>query len=197
MVTKNEGVREGDSKSASVWHCGDGGLFYIWTCTFSINNQFPFPLATVLLLGVVMMNRRSGVKMFLLVITEPLVLAQLIDPFNCKFQIWSATPIQNINTSAPILLALWMFISWIRNGKLVSSYWPKFAALSLFVETMPIYKAVATGNRKNELYRETACSNWKYPSITTMPDYSRITVVILTLIIFCYHLPLNLLLTLG
>jgi hypothetical protein len=47
------------------------------------------------------------------------------------------------------------------NGKLVSSYWPKFAALRLFVETMPIYKAVATGNRNNELYREMARSNWK------------------------------------
>jgi hypothetical protein len=35
-------------------------------------------------------------------------------------------------------------------GKLVSSYWLKFATLRLFIETMPIYKAVATGNRKNE-----------------------------------------------
>jgi hypothetical protein len=32
-----------------------------------------------------MMNRRSVVKMFLSVITAPLVLAQLIDFFNCKF----------------------------------------------------------------------------------------------------------------
>jgi hypothetical protein len=38
---------------------------------------------------------------------------------------------------------------------------PKFAALRLFVKTMHIYKAVATGNRNNELYRETAGSNWK------------------------------------
>jgi hypothetical protein len=29
----------------------------------------------------------------------------------------------------------------------------------LFVETMPIYKAIATGNRTNEFYRETTCSN--------------------------------------
>ncbi len=101
-------------------------------------------------------------------------------------QIWSPRPIQDMNMSAPILLALWMFISWIRNGKLVSSYWPKFAALRLFVETMPIYKAVATGNRKNKLYRETARSNWKQLSIATMPDYSRITPLI-----FRYHLPLN------
>jgi hypothetical protein len=35
---------------------------------------------------------------------------------------------------------------WSKQGKLVSSYWLKFAPLRLFVETMPIYKAVATGN---------------------------------------------------
>ncbi len=29
MVTKNEGGREGDNKSASVWHYGDQGLFEI------------------------------------------------------------------------------------------------------------------------------------------------------------------------
>jgi hypothetical protein len=46
-------------------------------------------------------------------------------------------------------------------GKLVSSYWPKFAALRLFVETMPIYKAVATGNGKNLFLRETTRSNSK------------------------------------
>jgi hypothetical protein len=37
-------------------------------------------------------------------------------------------------------------------GKLVSTYWPKFAALRLFVETMPIYKTVATGKGKNKFY---------------------------------------------
>ncbi len=78
MVTKKEGGREGDSKSASVWHCGDRGLFWSWTCCFSINNLFPFPLATALFIGDVVMNRRSGVKMFLSVITAPLVLAELI-----------------------------------------------------------------------------------------------------------------------
>jgi hypothetical protein len=29
MVTKKEGGQEGDSKSASVWHYGDRGLFEI------------------------------------------------------------------------------------------------------------------------------------------------------------------------
>jgi len=60
------------------------------------------------------MNRRSGVKMFLSVITAPIVLAQLIDILIRRFyvnrifilQIRSAMPIQDINTSAPILFAL-------------------------------------------------------------------------------------------
>jgi hypothetical protein len=37
----------------------------------------------------------------------------------------------------------------------------KFATLRLFVETMPIYKAVATGNGNNETYREATRSNLK------------------------------------
>jgi hypothetical protein len=46
-------------------------------------------------------------------------------------------------------------------GVAVSPYWLKFAALRLFVETIPIYKAVASGNGNIEFYRETACSNFK------------------------------------
>jgi hypothetical protein len=37
----------------------------------------------------------------------------------------------------------------------------KFATLRLFVETMPIYKAVASGNGNIEFYRETTRSNLK------------------------------------
>jgi len=56
------------------------------------------------------MNRRSGVKMFLSVITVPLVLEQLIYILirRCYvnrifiLQIRSATPIQDMNMSAPI-----------------------------------------------------------------------------------------------
>ncbi len=33
--------------------------------------------------------------------------------------------------------------------------------LPLFVETMPVLKAVASGNGNIEFYRETACSNLK------------------------------------
>jgi hypothetical protein len=37
----------------------------------------------------------------------------------------------------------------------------KFATLCLFIETMPIYKAGATINGNNEVYRETTPSNLK------------------------------------
>jgi hypothetical protein len=94
--------------------------------------------------------------MFLSVITAPIVLALLIyflirrchvnRIFILKIQ--SAMPVQDINTSAPILLAF-------------SPYWLKFAALRLFVETIPIYKAVATGKGNNEFYRERTRSNLK------------------------------------
>jgi hypothetical protein len=39
---------------------------------------------------------------------------------------------------------------WSRDGLVQLA---KIAALRLFLETMPIYKAVATGNRNNEMYR--------------------------------------------
>jgi hypothetical protein len=90
--------------------------------------------------------------MFLSVITAPIVLAQLIDflirrcNVNRKviLQIRSAMPIQDMNTSAPIYKKV-----------------KKFAALRLFVVTMPIKKAVASGNGNIEFQRETACSNLK------------------------------------
>jgi hypothetical protein len=47
------------------------------------------------------------------------------------------------------------------NGKLVSSYRPKFTTLRLFLEPMPIYKAVASGNGNKEFYKVTTCSNLK------------------------------------
>jgi hypothetical protein len=43
----------------------------------------------------------------------------------------------------------------------VSPYWLKFAALRLFVVTMPIQKAVTSGNGNIEFYRETVRSNLK------------------------------------
>ncbi len=138
MVAKNEVGREGDHHWDSVWDCGDRGLFAIWTCHFCVKNIFPFPLATGKLTGDVLTNRQSGTKLFLSAITPPIGDARWTPHKIRKFsvvwifilQICSATPIQEINTSAPILLALWMFISWIRNVKLVSSYWVKFRSAS-------------------------------------------------------------------
>jgi hypothetical protein len=43
----------------------------------------------------------------------------------------------------------------------VSPYWLKFAALRLFVVTMPIQKAVASGKGNNEYYRRRRRSNLK------------------------------------
>ena len=51
---------------------------------------------------------------------------------------------------------------------MVSSYWLKFAALRLFVVTMPIKKAVASGNGNIDFYRGTARSNFKKPSIAAI-----------------------------
>ena len=189
MVTKNKGGREEDSNSASVWHCGDRRLFAIWTCHFCVKKLFPFLLATALLIGDVMTNRWSGVKMFLSVLTAPIVLAVLIDILirrsyvnppmfeysSCKFD-------------PPRLFKIWIHLRQYIGAVLVSPYWPKFPSLRLFVETMPIYNAVATGNRNIEFYRETARSNCKKPSIATMPDRTWITVFFPTPLIFRDHL---------
>ncbi len=58
-VDSNEkrGGQEGDSYSASVWHCGDRGLFAVWKCfseklIFSISDCYSFK-------NIVLMNRRS------------------------------------------------------------------------------------------------------------------------------------------
>jgi hypothetical protein len=99
-----------------------------------------------------MTNRRSGVKLFLSVITAPIVLAHLINFLNRRCHV----------NSPRLAYSKYKHVRANTIGVVkVLSYWPKFAALRLFVETMPIYNAVATGNRKNELYRETARSNWK------------------------------------
>ena len=115
------------------------------------------------------MNRRSGVKMFPSLITAPIVLAHLIDflirrsyvnpPMfeysSCKFDPHaysryeyvcaniSALTCYSANTIGVVNVHILNTQSGL-NGKLVSSYWPNFATLCLFVETMPIYKAVAT-----------------------------------------------------
>ncbi len=61
-------------------------------------------------------------------------------------QIRSATPIQDMN----ILTLTYPF-----------RHYKKFATLRLFVETMPIPKAVASRNGNIEFYRESTRSNLK------------------------------------
>jgi hypothetical protein len=100
--------------------------------------------------------------MFLSVITAPIVLAELID-FLIR-RCYVNPPCLKIHPAKLIRLAYSRYECVCANTigvVMVSSYWPKFAALCLFVKTMPIYNALATGNRNNELYRETARSNWK------------------------------------
>jgi hypothetical protein len=134
MVTKIRGVGKDIviQPRSGIVH-GNRGLFAIWTFRFGVNHLFPFPLATALLIGDVMMNRQSGVKMFLSAIIAPIVLAHVSDFLirrcfvkNCK------TPANLIRHARlfkirirlrqyigadvllpPILLALWMFISRI------------------------------------------------------------------------------------
>jgi hypothetical protein len=60
-------------------------------------------------------------------------------------------PIQDMNTVRANTIGVVTF----------SSYWLNFAALRLFVVTMPIQKAVTSGNGNIEFYRETARSNLK------------------------------------
>jgi hypothetical protein len=99
--------------------------------------------------------------MFLSVITAPILLALIINflirrcNVNGKIilQIRSATPIQDMNMSAPIFKKV-----------------KKLAALRLFVMTMPIQKAVASGNGNIEFNREITRSNLKLPPIATMAD---------------------------
>jgi hypothetical protein len=55
-----------------------GGYFKVERVFSLQNSLFPFSLATAFKIGDVKMNRRSGVKMFLSVITAPIVLAQLV-----------------------------------------------------------------------------------------------------------------------
>jgi hypothetical protein len=122
--------------------------------------MFPFPLVTAFLTGIVWTNRGSGVKMFLSVLTAPIVLARTIDFLirRCNVHKPHSHPANSIRhaysryeyTCANILALTYPF-----------RHYKKFATLRLFVKTMPIYKAVASGNGNIEFCRETTCSNLK------------------------------------
>jgi hypothetical protein len=91
--------------------------------------------------------------------TGPIVLAQLIYflirrcHVNRKviLQIQSAMPIQDKHVGANTIGVV-MFSPY---------FWLKFATLRLFVDTIPVYKAVAIGKRNNEYYRRRTRSNLK------------------------------------
>ncbi len=79
------------------------------------------------------------------------------------------------------------------NEKLVSSYWLKFATLRLFVKTMPIYKAVATPNGKNEFYRERHVQIANNPQSALCQTEAKLLCPSRppSFFIFHYHLPLR------
>ncbi len=81
-----------------------------------------------------MLNRRSGDKMFLSVITAPLVLAHLIDFLIKRYYVMFEH--SSCKFDPPRLLTiktrLRQYIKKVKPEK-------KLAALRLFVETMPIY----------------------------------------------------------
>jgi hypothetical protein len=70
------------------------------------------------------------------------------------------------------------------NGKLVSSYRPKFATVRLFVETMPIYKVKQAETERRSFTRK------QYVQITLdRHNDALFTVSFPTSVIFRYHLP--------
>jgi hypothetical protein len=73
----------------------------------------------------------------------------------CKPNIHPANSIRHVNSRYKHVRAYTIGVV------MVSPYWLKFAALRLFVETIPIYKAEATGKGNNEYYRKRTRSNLK------------------------------------
>ncbi len=183
MVTKNKGGQEGDSKSAPLWHCGDRGPIQIWTCRFSVHNLFPLPLATAQIIGNVSTNRRSAANFFTFlyigadVFISWIGVADRICRMNIRFTchrlikklIICANTIGAVITERNIL-----------------------TPIRLFVVTMPIQKAVASGNGNIEFYIESTRSNQKQPPVATMADRIWFTASLPSTVIFRYHLPLNL-----
>ncbi len=141
MVTKNEVGRKGASNSALVWHCGDRGLFSIWTCWFPV-------------------------KLFISVSAcYSDVLSFLWWFFPISF-LRSALPIQDVNIHKAIgiggtivyFLRRNRFAGWILRifgyfgGSPGITYWRSysweahFVPLCLFVKTSPVNLAVVSEN---------------------------------------------------
>ncbi len=129
-----------------------GGNFKFERVISLLNSIFPFPLATAFWIGIVMTNRRSaanfftflkiGADIFISWIGVAERICRMIFPFTLhrliKKLIISANNIGAVITDRNIL-----------------------TPLRLFVVTMPIQKAVASGNGNIEFYRETTRSNLK------------------------------------
>jgi hypothetical protein len=83
-------------------------------------------------------------------------------------QIWSASPIPDINTSAPIYWR-WHVISANTIALEKEQLFKKFATLCLVVKTSPFNFAGISGNGNKKFYRAlTLCSNSKQLSIATV-----------------------------
>jgi hypothetical protein len=98
--------------------------------------------------------------MFLSVITAPTVLARtigfLIRGCNvCKPHSHPANSIHHAYSRYEYVCANILALTY------PFRHYKKFETLRLFVETMPIYKAVASGNGNIEFYRESTRSNLK------------------------------------
>jgi hypothetical protein len=148
------------------------------------------------------MNMQRRVKMFLTVIT-----AQYIGASNWLFsrrchvnpkcskkfipQIWSASPIQDINTSAPIYwrwhVQYFRQYYWLRRRRSSSKNFHRFAYLSrhrllILLELMETEIKSLQG---------TTCSNCKQPTIATVPGWWSMIVSFPTHLFFRYYLPLR------
>ncbi len=161
MVTKKDVGRNGDSNWTLVRHLWLSRLMPFERAVFVLN-YVSVSTCYSLIYRQCLDEYAKRDKKNLSVITAPIVLAHLIDFLNRQCHVnnqWS-----NIHPANLIRIAYSRY-KHIRANTfgvvMVSSCWPKYEVLRLIVETMPIYKAVATGNRNNELYREPACSNWK------------------------------------
>jgi hypothetical protein len=85
------------------------------------------------------MNRRSGIKMFLSVITALIVLVQLIDFLIRRCYVNPPMFIYSSCKFDPLAYSRYEYVCANTIGVvMVSSCWPKFTALRLLVETSPI-----------------------------------------------------------
>jgi hypothetical protein len=97
--------------------------------------------------------------MFLSVITAPIILARIIDFLIRRCHVNRKSYLANSIRHA------YSRYEYVADNTIcvvtVSPYWLKLASLRLFVETIPIYKAVASGNGNIEFTVESTRSSLK------------------------------------